>query len=84
MLTIRVLVSSRLRLLVILLIAAAGVIAAQVKSAPHSHFVLSSPDAGWQYVSQRNTRPTFSDARAEICRPHCNGAVCQREPKVSS
>jgi Raf kinase inhibitor-like YbhB/YbcL family protein len=45
MLTNRVLVSSRLRLAVVVLIAGASVIAAQVKSAPHSHFVLSSPDA---------------------------------------
>jgi Raf kinase inhibitor-like YbhB/YbcL family protein len=44
MLTNRMIVS-RLRLVVILLIAAVGVIAAQVKSAPHSHFMLSSPDA---------------------------------------
>jgi Raf kinase inhibitor-like YbhB/YbcL family protein len=45
MLTNTVLVSSRLRLAVIFLIAGVGAIAAQVKSAPHSHFVLSSPDA---------------------------------------
>ncbi len=43
--TNRVLASSRLRLVVIVLVAAVGVIASQEKSAPHSHFVLSSPDA---------------------------------------
>jgi Raf kinase inhibitor-like YbhB/YbcL family protein len=39
------LVSSRLALLVVALVAAAGILVAQVKSAPPSHFVLSSPDA---------------------------------------
>jgi Raf kinase inhibitor-like YbhB/YbcL family protein len=41
----KVLVSSQFRLVVILLAGAVGMIAAQVKSAPRSHFVLSSPDA---------------------------------------
>jgi Raf kinase inhibitor-like YbhB/YbcL family protein len=45
MLTNRLLSSSRLRLAVIVLAATVGVIAAQVKPAPHAHFVLSSPDA---------------------------------------
>lgn len=45
MLTDRVRISSRLRLVVIVLIASVGVIAAQVKPAQRSHFVLSSPDA---------------------------------------
>ena len=45
MFTNRVLVSTRLRLVVVVLVAAVGVIAAQEKSAPRSHFVLSSPDA---------------------------------------
>jgi len=40
----RILVSSRSRVLVVVLVAAVGVLAAQVKSAPRSHFVLSSPD----------------------------------------
>jgi Raf kinase inhibitor-like YbhB/YbcL family protein len=38
-------VSARLGLLVVVLVAAVGVVTAQVKSAPRSHFVLSSPDA---------------------------------------
>jgi Raf kinase inhibitor-like YbhB/YbcL family protein len=41
----RVLASWRLRVVVIVVIAAVGVIAAQEKSALHSRFVLSSPDA---------------------------------------
>jgi phosphatidylethanolamine-binding protein (PEBP) family uncharacterized protein len=41
----RKLSSSRLTLLVILFVAAVGVVTAQVKSALRSHFVLSSPDA---------------------------------------
>jgi Raf kinase inhibitor-like YbhB/YbcL family protein len=45
MFTNRVLVSSWLRLVVVVLFAAVGMIAAQEKSAPRSHFVLSSPDA---------------------------------------
>src|SRR5690349_7732109 len=45
MLTNRMLVSSGIRLVVIIVIAVVGVIAAQVKSATHSPFVLSSPDA---------------------------------------
>ncbi len=45
MLTDRVRIRSRLRLIVIVLIASVGVITAQVKPTPHSHFVLSSPDA---------------------------------------
>jgi Raf kinase inhibitor-like YbhB/YbcL family protein len=44
MLLERKLSSSRLALLVMLFGAAVGTISAQVKSAPHSHFVLSSPD----------------------------------------
>jgi len=44
MLMNRVLASSRSRLVVIVLVAAVGQIAAQEKSATHSHFVLSSPD----------------------------------------
>jgi Raf kinase inhibitor-like YbhB/YbcL family protein len=40
----RLLISSRSRALVIVLVAAVGVLTAQVKSAPGSHFVLSSPD----------------------------------------
>jgi Raf kinase inhibitor-like YbhB/YbcL family protein len=36
---------SRLRLATLVLVASVGVIAAQVKPAPRSHFVLSSPDA---------------------------------------
>jgi Raf kinase inhibitor-like YbhB/YbcL family protein len=39
------LVGSRLPLLVIVLLVAVGIISAQVKSPPDSHFVLSSPDA---------------------------------------
>lgn len=38
-------VSSRLWPVVIVVFATVGVIAAQVKSTPHSHFVLTSPDA---------------------------------------
>jgi Raf kinase inhibitor-like YbhB/YbcL family protein len=38
-------VSARLRLLAVVVVGAVGVITAQVKSAPRSHFVLSSPDA---------------------------------------
>lgn len=45
MLTNRVLASWRSSLAIIVLVAAAGVIAAQEKSAPHSHFLLSSPDS---------------------------------------
>jgi Raf kinase inhibitor-like YbhB/YbcL family protein len=45
MFTNRVRVSTRLRLVVVVLVAAVGVIAAQEKSTPRSHFVLSSPDA---------------------------------------
>jgi Raf kinase inhibitor-like YbhB/YbcL family protein len=45
MFTNRVLVSSWLPLIVVVLVSAVGVIAAQEKSAPRSHFVLSSPDA---------------------------------------
>jgi Raf kinase inhibitor-like YbhB/YbcL family protein len=44
MLSEKTLVSSRLKLVVAVLLAAAGILVAQVKSAP-SHFVLSSPDA---------------------------------------
>jgi Raf kinase inhibitor-like YbhB/YbcL family protein len=40
----RILISSRSRVLVVVLVAAVGILAAQVKSAPRSHFVLSSPD----------------------------------------
>lgn len=45
MLTNKVLVSSRRGLVVIVLMAVAGGIAAQTKPTPHSHFELSSPDA---------------------------------------
>ena len=45
MLANRMPVSARLGLLVVVLVAAVGVVTAQVKSAPRSHFVLSSPDA---------------------------------------
>jgi Raf kinase inhibitor-like YbhB/YbcL family protein len=41
----RILFSSRLWLVVVVAFAAVGAISAQVKSTPHSHFVLSSPDA---------------------------------------
>lgn len=45
MLANRMPVSARLGLLVVVLVAAVGVVTAQVKTAPRSHFVLSSPDA---------------------------------------
>lgn len=45
MLPNRMPVSARLGLLVVVLVAAVGVVTAQVKSAPRSHFVFSSPDA---------------------------------------
>jgi len=45
MLPNRMPVSARLGLLVVVLVATVGVVTAQVKSPPRSHFVLSSPDA---------------------------------------
>jgi phosphatidylethanolamine-binding protein (PEBP) family uncharacterized protein len=45
MLPNRMPVSARLGLLVVVLVAAVGIVTAQVKSAPRSHFVLPSPDA---------------------------------------